>query len=152
MDNPLCKRGANGFTVIELVVAFVILVVLTVFFVIQRNNLEVASRDATRKMAVNAMYYDLTEVFYAQYKYYPETISRTNLTALDPTLFTDPDGFTLDGNKCAYTDADGNKATDGNCNYHYTSSNCNAKGECQAFKLTADMEAEAIFAKTSPQK
>jgi type II secretory pathway pseudopilin PulG len=145
-------KKQSGFTVIELLVAFVVLVTLAIFFAIQRGDLEVATRDQARKTAINAMYYNLTEVFYAQNKYYPETISRDNLKAIDPALFTDPNKSTLNGNKCVYTDANGEQATDGDCNYHYTPTDCNEKGECQKFKLTADMEAEAAYAKSSPEQ
>jgi type II secretory pathway pseudopilin PulG len=145
-------KRQSGFTVIELLVAFVVLVTLAIFFAVQRHDLDIAARDQTRKTAINAMYYNLTEVFYVQNKYYPETISRNNLTAMDPALFTDPDELTLNGNECTYTDIDDNKATDGNCNYRYTPSDCNEKGECQKFKLAADMEAEAIYSKSSPEK
>lgn len=141
-----------GFTAIELLVAFVVLVTLTVFFAIQRSDLSTAMRDQTRKTAINAMYFNLTEVSYQQNKYYPETISRNNLKAVDPELFTDPDGFTLDGNKCTYASLDDDQATDGNCNYHYAPSDCNSDGHCQSFKLTADMEAEAAYSKSSPAK
>lgn len=140
-----------GFTVVELIIAFVVLVVLAVFFALQRNDLEVTARDQTRKVAINAFYYDLTEVFYAQNKYYPRTISRDNLKAVDPTLFTDPTGYTLNGDQCVYTDLDGSQATDGDCDYHYSASDCDADGRCQAFKLSADMEAEATYAKSSPK-
>jgi prepilin-type N-terminal cleavage/methylation domain-containing protein len=145
-------KKQSGFTLIELLLAFAVLVTLTVFFAIQRNDLETATRDQARKVAINAMYYDLTEVFYVQNKYYPETISRDNLTAIDPALFTDPKEVTLNGNKCTYTDSEGNKSDDGDCNYRYTPTDCNEKGECQNFKLTADMEAEAAYTKTSPEK
>jgi len=145
-------KKQSGFTVIELVISFVVLVTLTVFFAIQRNELEVAARDQTRKTAINAFYYNLTENFYTEHRYYPRTISRDNLKAVDPTLFTDPDGFTLNGDKCVYTDANGDQATDGNCNYSYTASNCNSDGECKAFKLTADMEAESSYQCTNDNK
>ena len=145
-------RKQSGFTIIELLVAFVVLVTLAIFFAIQRNDLETAARDQTRKTAINAMYYSLTEVFYVQNGYYPENISRNNLKAIDPSLFTDPDKFTLNGNECVYTNAEGEKATDGDCNYRYTPSNCNEKGECQKFKLTANMESEADYIKNSPEK
>lgn len=147
--NGQIMRKQAGFTAIELVVSFILLVTLAVFFVIQRNNMETAARDQTRKTAVNAMYYSLTEVYYKQHKYYPQTISRDILPSVDPTLFTDPDGFTLDGNKCTYTDFDNQQSVDGDCNYQYTPSNCDHDGHCQQFKLTADMEAEANFTKTS---
>lgn len=137
----------QGFTVIELMIVFVVLVVLAVFFYIQRNDLEVASRDQTRKAAINSMYYALTEDFYKENKYYPRNISRDNLKAVDPSIFTDPDGFTLHGDKCTYTDADDQQATDGACNYKYVASQCDNDGKCQAFKLTADLEAEADYTK-----
>ena len=144
-------KKQSGFTVIELIIAFVVLVTLTVFFAIQRNNLEVAARDTARKTAINAFYYTLVEDFYAKNKYYPRTISRDNLTAIDPALFTDPYDYTLNGDACDYTDVDGTKQTDGDCDYHYTSENCNDQGQCQAFKLSADMEAEATYTKSSPK-
>ena len=145
-------KKQSGFTIIELIMAFVVLVTLTIFFAIQRNDLEAAARDQVRKTAINAMYYNLTEVFHAKNGYYPENISRNNLTAMDPALFTDPSEFTLNGNECNFVDLEGNKATDGDCEYHYTSSDCNESGECQKFKLVADMEAEAEFSRSSPEK
>ena len=129
-----------------------VLVTLAIFFAIQRHELDTATRDQARKVSINAMYYNLTEVFYVQNKYYPETISRDNLKAIDPALFTDPNDFTLNGNECVHTNSDGKKATDGDCNYRYTPTECNEKGECQKFKLTANMEAEADYTKSSPEK
>jgi len=146
------KKKQSGFTIIELLIAFVVLVTLAIFFAIQRHDLAVAQHDQIRKTAINAMYYNLTEVFYVENKYYPETIGRSNLKAMDPALFTDPDERTLNGNECKYTDKEGKPATDGDCNYRYTPSDCNEKGECQKFKLTASMEAEADYVKNSPEK
>ena len=143
----ISRKSENGFTVVEIIIAIVVLAVLATFFVIQRNSLESAQRDQTRKTAVNAMYYDLKDVFFAKNKYYPKTISRDNLTAMDPNLFTDPNGYILNGDKC--TDKDGNVVDASVCNYHYSATDCNAQGQCQQFKLTADMEAEAQFVKTS---
>jgi prepilin-type N-terminal cleavage/methylation domain-containing protein len=139
------RKSEKGFTVVELIVAIVVLVVLTTFFIIQRNSLEASQRDQQRKTAVNAMYYDLKEVFFAKNNYYPKTISRDNLTAIDPDLFTDPTGTILSGDK--YVDKDGNQLSSGN--YHYSATNCNSDGQCKNFKLTADMETEAQFVKSS---
>lgn len=149
--NGFMKKSA-GFTVVELIIAFAVLVVLAVFFAIQRNDLEVAARDQARKTAINAFYYDLTEVFYAQNKYYPAEISRANLTAVDPALFTDPNDYTLNGAKCEYTDFDGAKAEDGDCDYKYSATDCDGEGKCQNFKLSATLEAEGEYVKNSPEK
>lgn len=141
------ERAEQGFTIIELIVAFVVLVVLAVFFFLQRNELETANRDQTRKATINSMYYALTEGYYKEHGYYPQNISRDNLKTVDPSIFTDPDGYTLHGNQCTYTNLNNKQATDGNCNYKYSASKCDNKGKCQAFKLTADLEAESDYTK-----
>ncbi|MCL2037447.1 type II secretion system GspH family protein [Candidatus Saccharibacteria bacterium] len=146
-------RKQSGFTVIELLIAIVVLATLTVFFIVQRGDIEAKARDDQRKIAINAFYYDLTEVFYAKNGYYPRVISRDNLKAVDPALFTDPTKtFTLHGDSCVYTDLNGEQATDGDCDYAYSSSDCNEQGECKAFRLTTSMEKEATFEKSSPKK
>ena len=127
-------KKQSGFTVIELLVFFVILVTLGVVFFVQKNNLEVSARDDKRKTAINAMYYDLTEVFHKQNNYYPAEISSENLKAIDPELFTDPFGVQLG---------------DEGGNYHYEAIDCDNDGKCQQFKLSADMEKEAEFKRSS---
>jgi type II secretory pathway pseudopilin PulG len=145
------KVKQAGFTVIELIVFFVILVTLAIVFIVQKNDLAVRYEDELRKTAINAMYYDLTEVYYAEHKYYPAEISSQNLTAIDPALFTDPDGYTLDGAKCTYTDLNDEEQTDGDCNYRYEVTGCNGEGQCQNFKLIAKLAKEADFVKESPK-
>lgn len=138
----------RGFTIIEMVIAIVVLVTLTVFFVIQRGELESASRDNQRKVAVNSIYYALKNSYYQQKGYYPQVISRDALPMIDPTLFTDPKGNTLHNDKCNYTDRDGKQKSDGNCEYHYSASNCDNQGKCTEFVLVADMEQEASYRKS----
>ena len=94
------KSNEKGFTVIEVMIVIIVLIVLATFFVIQRDDLEKANRDETRKQAINSMYYALVEGFYKENGYYPRTISREQLPTVDPTLFTDPSGFTLNGDTC----------------------------------------------------
>lgn len=140
------RGNARGFTVVELIVAFAVLAILTAFFIVQRNDLQTSQSDQQRKIAINAMYYDLKDVYFAKNHYYPKTISRDNLTAMDANLFTDPNGYILNGDKCS--DKNGNDAT-GLCNYHYTATNCKDNGQCQAFKVWSDMTAEATYSKSS---
>lgn len=146
------KRSLEkGFTVVEVMVVIVVLIVLATFFVVQRDGLEKANRDEIRKQAINSMYYALVEGFYEENGYYPRTISREQLPTVDPTLFTDPSGLTLNGDVCVYTNDDDEQQTDGQCEYHYSASNCDSDGKCQQFTLTADMETEADYQKKSEQ-
>lgn len=126
-------KRTSGFTVIELLIVTVFLAFAAVLFFIQKNNLEVASRDAQRKTAINAMYYDLEEVFYAKNQYYPMSIDKSNLTALDPALLTDPEGNTVGSAKS---------------DYRYEPTNC-LNGKCKSYTLRANLENEADYVKTS---
>lgn len=126
-------KRSSGFTVIELIVVIVFLAFASILFFIQKNNLEVASRDTQRKTAVNAMYYDLEDVFYAKNKYYPATITKDNLTAIDPALLTDPNGATIGS-----SDSD----------YRYIPTNCN-NDHCASYTLRTTLENEADYIKTS---
>lgn len=127
-------KKQSGFTVIEIMVFFVILVTLGVVFFIQKNNLEVNNRDNQRRTAINAMYYNLTEVYHKEHGYYPTEINRDNLTAMDPDLFIDPFDVEL-----------GEEGSE----YHYEAIDCDNDGQCQQFKLSADMEREAEFKRSS---
>ncbi|MDR1196975.1 MAG: type II secretion system GspH family protein [Candidatus Nomurabacteria bacterium] len=123
-------KREDGFTVIELVIFFVILAVLAVFFVIQKLDLDASYKDQDRKIAVNAMYYSLTEVFYEENRYYPSEIEDDTLWAIDPELLYDPWGIFVG-------EADGD--------YRYEGLDCDNNGRCKKFKLTAELEKEAEY-------
>lgn len=142
-------KKQRGFTVVEVMVAIVVLCLMTYFFIVQRGDLEKADRDNQRKQAINAMYYVLTEDYYKDNGYYPRTISRKTLPAVDPKLFTDPSGYTLDGDRCVYTDKKDKQRLDGKCEYSYESKDCDGDGKCRGFTLRAKMEAEGEYKKSS---
>jgi prepilin-type N-terminal cleavage/methylation domain-containing protein len=123
----------RGFTVIELLVVIVLLLTLGVLFWIQKNNIETATRDDKRRTAINAMYYDLEEVYYPKHKSYPKTIDENVLTAMDKGLLTDPSGV---------------KIGDAMSDYRYEPVNCNGD-ECGGYTLRSALENEADFVKTS---
>ena len=145
-------KKQSGFTVVELLIALAVLITLTVFFVIQRGDLEASARDQQRKTAINAFYYNLTEVYHVENGFYPRTISRENLVSIDPALFTDPFEQTLRGDSCVYINANGEEATNGDCDYNYSAIDCNEQGQCKGFKLTSFMEKEGEYQKSSPSK
>lgn len=71
---------------------------------------------------------------------------------IDPTLFTDPSGYTLNGDKCVYTNIQGEQKTNGKCEYRYSATDCDSDGKCKNFALTAKLEAEADYTKSSHKK
>lgn len=127
------RKFSQGFTVIELIVVIVFLGAAAILLLVQRNDLNASQRDNDRKTAINAMYYNLEEVYFAKNGYYPSKIDDTVLTAMDPKLFTDPDGT---------------KINDDGAEYHYDGQNCQ-NGQCKSYKLSADMEKEATYVKKS---
>ena len=126
-------KNSKGFTVIELVFVAVLISIASVIFFIQKNNLEMITRDNTRKTAINAMYYGLEEVFYPANNYYPTSISTDNLKSVDPALFTDPSG---------------NKIGTTGTTYKYSPLNC-TENKCTGYTLSTSLENEADFIKTS---
>ena len=130
------KRQSDGFTVIELIFIVVIFAVASVMFFVQKNNLEVTAQDNSQKVAINAMYYGLEEVFYPANGYYPQTISTDNLKSVDPALFTDANGIKLGDKDSAYT---------------YLPTNC-VDSKCKSYTLKTTLGNEADYTKTSKNK
>lgn len=126
-------KKSHGFTVIELIVVIVFAGLATSILLYQRANIEASQRDETRKTAINAMYYNLEEVFYEENSYYPESIDSKTLRAMDPELFTDPYG---------------NKLGEAASNYRYEASDCQ-DDKCQGYRLQSLLEKEADYVKTN---
>lgn len=127
------SKYRQGFTVIEILFVIVLLATASIFFFVQKNDIETVARDDTRKTAINAMYYGLEEVFYPANKYYPQSISEDNLTSVDPNLFTDPNGIKL-----------GEAGSD----YTYYPTNCD-DGKCKSYTIQAVLENEDDYKKTN---
>ncbi len=126
----------RGFTIIELLFIIVLLGAASILFFVQKNNLEVAGRDETRKTAINAMYYGLENVYYKANSFYPRTIDTKTLPSVDPDLFKDPSGVVLG---------------EANSNYRYEPSDCNGD-QCRSYTLRSTLENEADYVKTSINK
>jgi Tfp pilus assembly protein PilE len=129
-------KRSQGFTVIEVIAVVLFMAVVTTLLFVQKNNLAATQRDDQRKTAINAMYYNLEEVFYEKNGYYPAKIDSKTLRAMDPQLFTDPDE-TLMNNPGA--------------EYHYDATNC-VDDHCKSYKLSADLEKEDTYVKTNRNK
>lgn len=124
-------KRSHGFTVIEIIVVILFLSFATVLLLVQKNHLAAAQRDDRRKTAINAMYYDLEEVFFEANGYYPAKIDSKTLRAVDPNLFIDPNGI---------------KMNDQDSNYRYTGNNCD-NDKCKGYVLSAELEKEATYTK-----
>lgn len=130
------RQSQKGFTVIELVVAVVFLIIAGVLVAMQQSSLAATHRDTQRKTAINAMYYSLENVFYKQNGYYPTTINETVLPSVDPELFLDPIDIKI-----------GESSSD----YRYETAHC-INDRCQKFTLHAALEKEAEYIKTNSKK
>lgn len=126
-------KRPHGFTVIELIVVIVFVTFASILLIYQRANIEASRRDEIRKSAINAMYYNLEEVFYDKNQFYPETINPEVLRAMDSELFTDPSG-----NELGEPDSD----------YRYTAVDCENE-KCKGYTLSSRLEKEADFTKTN---
>jgi type II secretory pathway pseudopilin PulG len=126
----------RGFTVLELIIAIVFLLAAGTIFYVQKRDLEVAARDSTRKTATNEMYYNLEDVYYPTNKAYPERLTTDALKGVDPQILKDPRGISI-----------GDYGSD----YRYEPKDCK-DGKCKSYTLTANLENEADFTKTSRNK
>jgi len=126
----------RGFTIIELLFIIVLLGAASILFFVQKNNLEVAQRDETRKISINAMHYSLEEVYFKAHGAYPRSISETILPSVDPDLFKDPSGV---------------KLGEANSDYRYEATNCDGDA-CKNYTLRTTLENEADFIKENRTK
>lgn len=129
-------KRSHGFTVIELIIVIIFAGLAASLLLYQKANIQAAQRDENRKIAINAMYYNLEEVFYEKNHYYPEKIDSKTLRAMDPELFTDPNG---------------KKLGESGSNYRYDSTDCENE-QCKGYSLRSSMEKEADYVKTNRNK
>lgn len=126
-------KSTRGFTVIELIIVIVILSVASSVFFVQKNNVEVAARDDSRKASINAMYYSIEEVYFAKNATYPRTINAEVLPSVDPSLFKDPNGI---------------KIGEGTSDFRYEPTNCDGDA-CKGYTLRTTLENEDDYVKVN---
>jgi len=129
-------KYTRGFTVIELLIVVVLLMAASLLFFIQKNNVEVAARDETRKTSINAMYYSLEEVYFKENQTYPRVINSEILPSVDPELLKDPSGV-----KIGEADSD----------FSYEGTNCDGDN-CKAYTLRTTLQNEDDYIKTNRNK
>lgn len=125
------NKTSHGFTVIEIIFVIALLGFASVIFFVQKNSIEVASRDEQRKTAINAMHYSLEEVYFKQNAAYPRTLNEEVLPSVDPALFTD---------------AEGKKIGESESEYRYEPTNCTDE-KCTGYSLRSTLENEDDYIK-----
>ncbi len=126
----------RGFTVLELIIAIVVLLAAGGIFWVQKRNLETANTDAQAKTAINAIYYNLEDIYYPTNQSYPEHLTADQLKGMDPAQLKD-----IKGKAVGEQDS----------TYRYEPKDCK-DGKCKSYTLTADLQNEADFVKTSRNK
>ncbi len=126
-------KSTRGFTVVELLIVVVFLAAASIIFFIQKNNIEVAARDDSRKTSINAMYYSLEEVYFKANNSYPRTLSSEILPSVDPDRFKDPSGV---------------KIGESTSSFRYEPVECNGDA-CKGYTLRSSLENEADYIKTN---
>lgn len=152
--NTHSRHHSAGFTVIELIVIIVILAAASLLFFYQKNNLQTANLDERRKTAINAIYYNLEEVYYPKNGYYPNELTSATLPAVDPALLTDTNGVKLDDKlDTSSLDDSSKKALEGSdthlSEYVYEPVNCDTQGKCKGYTLRVALSNEAEYTKKS---
>lgn len=126
-------KRQSGFTVLELLVTVVFLVVAGTFVFVQKRNLEIINRDSLRKTAINSIYYNLEDIYFPASGHYPEHLTADVLRGVDPALLKDSNGKTF-----------GEQGSD----YSYTPKDC-TEGKCRSYTISANLENEADLVKPS---
>lgn len=126
-------KTTRGFTLIELIIVIALLATASIVFFTQKNTVELAARDESRKTSINAMYYSLEEVFFKKNGYYPRTVNSENLPSVDPDLFKDPQGV---------------KIGESDSEFRYEPLDC-TDDKCKKYTLRTTLENEDDYIKES---
>lgn len=125
-------KTSSGFTVVELLVACAFLGVVGTLLFQQQQAVHIIHRDQDRKVAINAIHYNLEEVVKPALGGYPRTLSASQLKAMDKALLRDPSGVLIG---------------EPTSQYRYEPTGCNGGDVCTGYTLRADLEKEADFVK-----
>jgi prepilin-type N-terminal cleavage/methylation domain-containing protein len=156
----LDKRKQQGFTVIELIVVLVVIGILASLIVFSYNGVRSRDRDALRQSDIDTLQSQL-EVFYAENSRYP-TLSQLNNSEWlaenmpDLNLETIKDPSWTDTTGCTNQNGEPKLAESPTVNcYAYNPTSAageacdNNKAPCAHYTLTASLETEEEYIKTS---
>lgn len=132
----MLMKTSSGFTVVELLATIVFVGIVGTLFYELLQTQSVIHRDQDRKVAINAIHYNLEEVVKPALGGYPRALNATQLTAMDKALLKDPSGVMIG---------------EAGSEYRYEPTGCNGGEVCAGYTLRANLEREVDFVKTSPR-
>lgn len=121
-------RRNQGFTVVELLVALILVFIIAILVVLQKSDIDASHRDQQRKSNVNAMYYALKEGYYPKNQSYPTEANQKTLPYIDPAAFK--------------------QVGDSEYKIVYKGLNCDNQA-CQKFSISVRLEKEETYKKSS---
>lgn len=121
-------RRNQGFTILELLVALVLVFIIATLVVVQKSDIDASTRDRERKSNVNALYYALKEGYFPKNQAYPPEINKTILPYVDPRVFE--------------------QVGENEYKVIYKGLNCENQA-CQKFSLAVQLEKEETYKKSS---
>lgn len=154
----LHKQRQSGFTVIELVIVFAVVVILATLVIFSYNGVRSRDRDATRQENIVTLQGEL-EIYYAENSKYPtlaqindtewrsENMPELNAGTLEDPSWSDDATCTKDNQPTLIVDA-----AEKCYAYNPTAANgekCGSKTPCAHYTLTAMLETDEQYIKTS---
>lgn len=122
-------RRTSGFTVIEILSAVVLILIVGTLVVLQKNNLDAASRDQQRKTSVNAIYYGLKKGYFVKTGNYPSALDSNSMPYVDPKAFQQI-------------------GSDNQYAVKYRGLDCEDT-KCKGFEIKTNLEKESTYKKTN---
>lgn len=120
-----------GFTVLELVVALVVLITIAILGFVNIHDLQASNRDKTAKTDINVLYFQL-KAFHQTNNYYPRDLTTDTLPGLAPEVLKDSSGIEINQFGSEYS---------------YQPINCK-DSECKSYQLKAQLEKEPTYEKS----
>lgn len=160
--NTFSSRKQQGFTVIELMIVIVLLVILLSIVALTYSGVQAKNRNGERQNAINSLQGQM-EAYYAQYNKYPTLADlnnadwrKQNTKNLAGNILEDP-RWSASDKQCTNTDT--GKAIAANqpathCySYQVTGADAgacdNKKTDCAHYTLTAELEGGQKYVKSS---
>lgn len=149
------KKQSKGFTIVELLIVIVIIGILATLVIVTFTGIQQKARDSQRQTDIGALNSHVT-AYYAETGTYP-ALSMLQDTAwvskhmkgLDAEALKDPKGPSKTIAGTAAVDQYGYSATAGGAACTVSGASPDQTADCDAFTLTANLEAGGTFTKSS---